>query len=499
MARIHLAKKWDGGPGAPASWDNQVAQSEGRLVYSHQLDAWSVLKDFKTGLFQRHDADRVLLKDVERQGARWAGSPETPRRRWGVSTAPTSTLAKESSMTPSAASSFATTCPSARPLSAMSLGKFSARPTHRKFKVWGGTTPETSAVTPTSAREALDARKAAHAAASRPQSRAGRAASLGYFARGGDGAVSPALRLGSAGTPSRPATADDAETRIVQSPIQRASGGGDPRWISSLDLPTRQKVIEPPIWTERNTPSPLGVRGEVGVEEQFEEEHIIDPDTVPPYSMQRQTIRSDTKCQPAYDLWVSLQGGNGKVEQKKAFRVWEQQMLDHEEAKKAYNEEQLRQRRAREEAIRRKKEEEAALHRRVEEAEREALRRKEEERLRREREAEEERQRRLEEERRRELLKPRDCKACSGTGRCANCNGTGCTLVTHLTSVTHGTDDMVPVHLRGCEPLRRGRLPIGCLVCGGCGEDASFEEGDGICRTCTGRGKIDAPPGGWPA
>jgi len=193
---------------------------------------------------------------------------------------------------------------------------------------------------------------------------------------------------------------------------------------------------------------------------------------------------------PSYKLWVTLHGGNGTWQQRKASAEWEEQQLEHRqrERERENAERALRQRRAEAERRRRAIDEELRL--RVEEAERERRRRQEEEaRLQAERE-EAERKRRLEEERQWRLGQPRACRSCAGTGKCAACGGQGFTSIVYLSESVKPGDGCV------C-----GRLPLGCGACGGRGDDAcwgEFRGGGGRCTDCRGEGIVPAPIGGWP-
>lgn len=193
---------------------------------------------------------------------------------------------------------------------------------------------------------------------------------------------------------------------------------------------------------------------------------------------------------PGYQLWVTLHGGNGKWQKRRAKVEWEEQQLDYEqrEQEREHAERALRLRRAEAERRRRAAGEELRL--RVEEAERERRRRQEEEaRLEAERQ-EAERQRRLEEERRWLLRQPRACRSCAGTGRCSACAGQGRTSTLYLAESVKAEDGVV------C-----GRLPSGCGFCGGRGDSAAwgaFKCGSGKCAECSGEGRVPAPPGGWP-
>lgn len=190
---------------------------------------------------------------------------------------------------------------------------------------------------------------------------------------------------------------------------------------------------------------------------------------------------------PDYQLWVTLHGGNGNWQKRRARSEWEQQQLDHRlsERERSNAEVALRLRRAEAERRRRAADEELRL--RVQEAERERRRRQESEaRLRAERE-EAERRRRLEEERLWLLSQPRACPSCTGTGRCAACAGQGCTSTLYFAERVKTEAGVV------C-----GRLPLGCPFCGGKGDGADwgeFKSGSGRCAECHGEGRVPAPQG----
>merc|ERR1712008_526971 len=126
-------------------------------------------------------------------------------------------------------------------------------------------------------------------------------------------------------------------------------------------------------------------------------------------------------------LWVSLHGGNGHWAQQRAMELWEAQQNDHQNAQKDFAiREEHRLAMEAEAERRRKAEEEArrALFNTAEQERRRKLAQEEVERLAREAEAGA-RRKQEEEERERRRQQPRPCEKCSGTGKCAVCNGHG--------------------------------------------------------------------------
>lgn len=207
--------------------------------------------------------------------------------------------------------------------------------------------------------------------------------------------------------------------------------------------------------------------------------------------------QKNNKDLPDYNLAVDLLGGNGLWRQKRAQEEWARQtaLREEQERERKLREERLRQRRAEEER-RRKIAEEKERQRLLEEQRRERLLQEERERKRRE-EMERERLRKLEEERQWRLRQPRTCPACNGSGRCPSCLGEGFLYVVYLAPKVQSGEEMRET---GTSASQYGKRPRGCEACDGAGDGASwgaFEKGTGRCATCSGRGKVKAPEGGW--
>lgn len=523
-------------------------------------DAWPLLQDGSA--FTYHpDLGKALPKDADLDwhGRRqWAASASP--RQWLVPTGPQHLLKRIEDH--SGSSALSARCHAARPGSQTVTERSTSRPTHRKFKVWSGPCTPRSASSISSARDAIDARRPMPSRPSTSPAAVTAAALEGTTPRGQrpaaaaegaagliaplataplEGSAKARLELRRRSTPQTvtfppsplrrnwcdgplaPAGGDPAHGRTGSSlPCSPSSaskmngpggqGGCDSEWLQGAELPARQRIVDGVELSEIQrpvTPRILGPRaplpqGQAAAESAAEEEQdLLENLEVPLFDMQRPTGPvGNRECRPSYDLWISLHGGNGRTVQRRALQQWELQLVDHQDAVRAFEEEERRRRAAQAEALRRKKIAEEELRRRVEEAEQEAIKRREAERLQKEREIEEELQRRLAEERRRELLKPRACEACAGSGSCGTCDGTGCKMALHLTTMVSSTDDSsVPVQIRVAEHRPRGLLPSGCQVCGGAGDAfwGTFEDGDGLCRGCGGSGKVAAPPGGWPA
>jgi len=205
-------------------------------------------------------------------------------------------------------------------------------------------------------------------------------------------------------------------------------------------------------------------------------------------------IPHSEKLLPEHALWVSLQGGNGVYEQRRAQEEWLEQLQVHAaaavEAQERVEWQQLRklemerQHRAADEELRLRNEEACAERERIAaDLAREEARREEAERL-----------RRLEEERQQLLMQPRPCERCKESGVCLTCQG-------HGQISRYRLAPSVPTHRRGCAADdSHGNLPQGCADCGGSGDGrwwGAFVAGSGKCADCSGYGKLKAPAGGW--
>lgn len=194
---------------------------------------------------------------------------------------------------------------------------------------------------------------------------------------------------------------------------------------------------------------------------------------------------------PDFELWVSLKGGNGSWQKRKAVSKWRLELAQHQDSEATRIAELKNATRAVKEASEKRRLQQEELQRRVEEDAIERRRRQDAEEIRLYNQREEEdKQRRILAEKREQMHKPRPCKFCSGTGKCVPCNGKGCTLTLFLAPVV--SERTTSIH---------GQLPRGCSSCGGCGDDAywgDFVCGSGTCQSCSGKGQVPAPVNGWP-
>jgi len=202
-------------------------------------------------------------------------------------------------------------------------------------------------------------------------------------------------------------------------------------------------------------------------------------------------------CLPDYELWVTLNGGNGTWARKQAYSVWEEQMQKHkeyEQAERNKDAERRRQRKLAAEAERKRKED---LEQYIASHEQRELERQEREnekrRLEAEKEAEEQRKREKEAEWRAKR-RPKECWECAGSGHCPTCTGKGFVFRFYPASTTSMNLYPTASCSRGY-----GRTNGGCPACGGSGDEtwSNYVQGTGHCRKCKATGMIEAPAGGW--
>jgi hypothetical protein len=194
---------------------------------------------------------------------------------------------------------------------------------------------------------------------------------------------------------------------------------------------------------------------------------------------------------PDEQLWISLKGGNGVWEKRKAIVEWRIQVVEHQESEAERITELKNARRAKIEADAKKRRDREGLQKRVEEdAILRRQRQEEEEAQKLLQRLEEEEQKRIQAGKKEQMHKPRPCKTCGGSTKCIPCDGKGYCLTTYLSHVVNERTNAI------C-----GQLPRGCASCGGSGDGAwwgDFVRGSGGCQSCGAEGLVPAPPNGWP-
>lgn len=181
---------------------------------------------------------------------------------------------------------------------------------------------------------------------------------------------------------------------------------------------------------------------------------------------------------------IDLIGGNGR---------WRQRRADDEFARRAVVEEQRR--REQEEYEEKKRQRKLALQAKKRRQQEEEERRRQEERERQHQEQlrieeekraaeERERVRKEVEQREWEARQPKMCEACSGSGKCPTCHGSGFSMAVYLSASTHEKSS------KGAY----GRRQQGCDACYGFKQNmcAELKRGTGKCATCDGYGLIAA-------
>eukprot|EP00746_Dinoflagellata_sp_MGD_P072502 gnl/MRDRNA2_/MRDRNA2_29420_c0_seq1.p1 gnl/MRDRNA2_/MRDRNA2_29420_c0~~gnl/MRDRNA2_/MRDRNA2_29420_c0_seq1.p1 ORF type:complete len:347 (+),score=91.72 gnl/MRDRNA2_/MRDRNA2_29420_c0_seq1:149-1189(+) len=204
---------------------------------------------------------------------------------------------------------------------------------------------------------------------------------------------------------------------------------------------------------------------------------------------EKQKIHTRRKCAVVHtfpteeELLDDLKGYNGQWKKKQAEEAWPEHVQRTEDEKQRLAEiEQKKQQQKKREDERMKLSIQKVKQARALEEERK--RRAELQRAKRAAAEEEERKKKEadEEERQRRLNERKPCGACSGSGTCVKCNGSGYHVFMYLSS---------KVSARCAE--FRGRTAQGCEFCGGQAEytaTGKLRKGNGKCSNCEGTGKV---------
>lgn len=203
---------------------------------------------------------------------------------------------------------------------------------------------------------------------------------------------------------------------------------------------------------------------------------------------------------PDWPLYISLKGGNGLWEKRKAIIEWRHQLAEHRESEVKRISALKMARKAKIEADLKVKVDRDWLQRRVEEdaiARKQRMIAEQEEALR--LRLEQEDLKRINKEKKATMFISRPCKICTGSGKCIPCTGKGCTMTLFLATTVNEEAQFFSGEQKSKTVC--GQLPRGCAPCGGSGDGAwwgEFIPGSGYCQSCGGKGQVPAPPNGWP-